>query len=176
METLGRNIRFVRKQLGLTQISFGQRLGLDSNSVVSNWEKGKREPSYTNLLKIAKMGNVSLDWLVTGDITGDSIYNSDKEYIEKFNIDKKEIAESLGISVDQLEQWLEEKTHSADIIAAVNKIIDKYENSNADARAAEETVRRLTRELEDKRKYLDVLEFKVKALEEKLEENGIKTL
>lgn len=68
MSFLSKNIKFLREKSDFNQLDFALALGHETNSVVSNWEKGKREPDYTTLAKIAKLGNVSIDSLLNTDL------------------------------------------------------------------------------------------------------------
>lgn len=63
---IGENLRNLRKSLMLTQVDFGSKIGLGQSYIVE-LEKGRREPSYKTLLKIAKTFNVDLNWLLTGE-------------------------------------------------------------------------------------------------------------
>ncbi len=56
----------MRIQLGLNQAAFAKRLNLTSPTVISKYERDQRKPEIATLVKIAKMGNKSLDWLLTG--------------------------------------------------------------------------------------------------------------
>lgn len=67
MDTLGRRIKFARERLGWNQSKFAQELGLKSPMAVSKYEMNQREPDISKLVKIAKLGNISLDWLLTGE-------------------------------------------------------------------------------------------------------------
>ena len=62
-----KNLFFVRlKELrlkkGLTQTELGEKVGVKQNTF-TNWENGKREPSFENLIKLADLLEVSLDSL-----------------------------------------------------------------------------------------------------------------
>ena len=67
MDTLGERICFVRKKLGLTQAEFAVRIGFTRALTVSRYETNQREPEVSILVEIAKLGGVSLDWLLTGE-------------------------------------------------------------------------------------------------------------
>ena len=60
---IGKNIRALRKEQGITQTELGLRLGF-CNQTISFWETGQREPDLDSLLKIAKYFQVSLDDLL----------------------------------------------------------------------------------------------------------------
>ena len=69
---IGMRIKEIRMEGGLTQSAFLSRVSptLTDAKRVSEWETGVSLPSLEILLKIALVGYVSLDWLVTGvDLT-----------------------------------------------------------------------------------------------------------
>lgn len=55
-------LKELRLKKGLTQQQIADEIGVNRGSY-SNWEKGKREPSFENLIKLADLLEVSLDWL-----------------------------------------------------------------------------------------------------------------
>jgi transcriptional regulator with XRE-family HTH domain len=59
---VGKRIRHVRQHLKLTQERFGQKLGV-KKLAVARYEAG-RVPRFEMLAKIARIGGVSLPWLV----------------------------------------------------------------------------------------------------------------
>lgn len=66
LEKIGSRIRAVREGLNLNQAEFAEKLGLSGPSAVSKYEKAQNEPNIAMLTKISKLGNKSLDWLLTG--------------------------------------------------------------------------------------------------------------
>jgi len=62
---LGTRIRNFRKELGLSQEELAFRCGFD-RTYISMLERGKRNPSYLNLLKLSKGLNVKISRLVKG--------------------------------------------------------------------------------------------------------------
>lgn len=74
-DTLGYRIRQVRGQL--SQEDFGKLLNV-SRSTVASWECNTNQPSIEVLLKIAKIGSVSMDWLTGND--SDSTYETETLY------------------------------------------------------------------------------------------------
>jgi transcriptional regulator with XRE-family HTH domain len=60
--SLGERIRKVRADLGLSQQAFADLLSIDRKTV-SNWEGGRNRPRYGDLMLIASVANVSLQWL-----------------------------------------------------------------------------------------------------------------
>ena len=59
---LGRNIRRLRTEKGMTQRELAQRLNV-SMQAVSKWERGHAYPDVMLLLPIARLFSVSLDEL-----------------------------------------------------------------------------------------------------------------
>ena len=60
--TLGKNIAALRKEKGWTQAQLGEQLGV-SNQAISKWEKGMNLPDVMLLPQIAKVFDVTIDWL-----------------------------------------------------------------------------------------------------------------
>ena len=67
-----KEIRIAKK---LTQIELAKNLQV-SNTTVSNWETGSRQPDFDSLVKIADYFDVSLDYLFGRDYKN-RIYNQD---------------------------------------------------------------------------------------------------
>ena len=62
MKVFLERLKQLRLEKGLTQIELGKKLGIKRNTY-SDWENGKTEPRFDNLVKLADFFNVSLDWL-----------------------------------------------------------------------------------------------------------------
>jgi len=90
MVKLNENIRFVRKQLNLTQDQFAQQLDI-KRSLVGAYEEGRAEPRLELLQKMAAMARLSVDLLIGRDIS------QLKEY-EKKSLNSKEV---LVVTVDE---------------------------------------------------------------------------
>ena len=63
MVDFGYRLKNLRIQYGMTQAQLADRLGL-SKSVISAYENGNRLPSYDILIKIARIYNVTTDFLL----------------------------------------------------------------------------------------------------------------
>ena len=62
---LGRKLRAIREQLGLSQTQMSKALGLKVHySAVSNFELGTREPDLIVLLRYARLLGISTDVLI----------------------------------------------------------------------------------------------------------------
>ncbi|MEQ8361644.1 MAG: helix-turn-helix domain-containing protein [Cyclobacteriaceae bacterium] len=67
MPAINENIRFIRKQLKLTQDQFGQQLGI-KRSLVGAYEEGRAEPRLELLHKMASMAGLPVDALISADL------------------------------------------------------------------------------------------------------------
>ena len=65
-------LKKLRKQAQLTQVDVAEKLGI-SQPAYASWERGIKKPTQENLVKIAQILNVSVDYLV-----GNSDYTEDK--------------------------------------------------------------------------------------------------
>lgn len=59
-------IKQVRKESGLSQLEFAQRLGFSTNGAIANIELQRTEPKDSLIKLICKEFNISEDWLRTG--------------------------------------------------------------------------------------------------------------
>ena len=64
MEILGKRLKELREQKGLTQKELAQTLGLSSKSTITNYEQDDRDPDYETLIKIANYFEISVDYLL----------------------------------------------------------------------------------------------------------------
>ena len=55
-------LKTLRKEKKLTQKELAEQIEIKQNSY-SDWETGKNEPSLENLIKLADLLEVSIDWL-----------------------------------------------------------------------------------------------------------------
>ncbi len=64
---LGARISALRHQMGISQAQLARQLGV-SPSAVGLYEQGRREPSAQLLISMARIFDVSLDYLMTGSL------------------------------------------------------------------------------------------------------------
>lgn len=68
-------LKTLRKQAQLTQVDVAEKLGI-SQPAYASWERGIKKPTQENLVKIAQILNVSVDYLVgNSDNTEDELDN-----------------------------------------------------------------------------------------------------
>jgi len=60
---IGSRVKELRLTKGMTQSELAERIGMTS-SAISSYEIGERQPSYDVLIKIAKLFNVTTDYLL----------------------------------------------------------------------------------------------------------------
>ncbi|MFC2696366.1 MAG: helix-turn-helix domain-containing protein [Candidatus Absconditicoccaceae bacterium] len=56
-------LKNLRKKAGFTQVDVASKLGI-SQPAYASWERGVKKPTQENLVKIAQIFNVSIDYLV----------------------------------------------------------------------------------------------------------------
>ena len=59
-------IKEIRKYFKLTQVDFGDRIGVKGNTIAA-YEAGARDPSESVVMTICREFNVSREWLETGE-------------------------------------------------------------------------------------------------------------
>lgn len=68
-------LKTLRKEAGLTQVDVASKLGI-SQPAYASWERGVKKPTQENLVKIAQILSVSVDYLVgNSDSTEDKLDN-----------------------------------------------------------------------------------------------------
>lgn len=82
MDSFHKRIRYERERKGLTLKRTSEYLKLNSTSTYSNWEYGMTEPSYENLVNIANLFEVSIDYLLTGKNSNTNTTNIPTEDFE----------------------------------------------------------------------------------------------
>ena len=99
-------LKNLRKKVGLTQVDVAGKLGI-SQQAYASWERGIKKPTQENLVKIAQVLNVSVDYLV-----GNSEERTDElDNIELlFRMNSKGLTdEEKGIFKKELIEFMEER-------------------------------------------------------------------
>ena len=84
--TLGAKLQSLRKQSGMSQETLAGQLGV-SRQAVSRWELDISLPETENIIKLAKIFNVSFDYLLNEEITTNII---DNKPVSNYNKIKKQ--------------------------------------------------------------------------------------
>lgn len=77
---LARNIRYLRKQKGMSQDQLAELLGYKSFTTIQKWESGISEPPFKTLVAMAALFDVDIDDLANKNLEYDS---SKKELSEQ---------------------------------------------------------------------------------------------
>lgn len=104
-------LKELRKQAHLTQVELASKLGIVQSSY-ADWERGKKKPTQDNLVKIAQVLNVSVDYLV-----GNSEENVDElDNIELlFRMNSKGLTkEEKAVFKKELIEFMEERKKAFD--------------------------------------------------------------
>ena len=91
-------LKELRKQAHLTQVELAKRLGIGQSSY-ADWERGKKKPTQENLVKIAQILDVSIDYLVG---------NSEEKSDELDNIELLFRMNSKGLTNEEKEIFRKE--------------------------------------------------------------------
>ncbi len=95
--TFGEKIKKLRKEKGWSQEELSKKIGTDTRQV-SLYENNKVSPSAETVVKIARTFNVSIDYLLSDDITRrplDMDYEAVFEQFQKINLLTDEEKESV---------------------------------------------------------------------------------
>ena len=91
-------LKKLRKDTGLTQVDVASKLGI-SQQAYASWERGVKKPTQDNLVKIAQILNVSVDYLVG---------NSEEKSDELDNIELLFRMNSKGLTDEEKEIFKKE--------------------------------------------------------------------
>jgi transcriptional regulator with XRE-family HTH domain len=80
---LGKNIRLLRKQKGLTQVELSKMLDC-SQAMITTYESGKKKPSVSSLARLAEALGVSID-----NVVGNNAQPKDSDKIKNPKLWKK---------------------------------------------------------------------------------------
>ncbi len=136
LKDIGKRIRQVRVEKKLSQVDLGKVLGI-SGAAVSKYETGDSDGGAINLARIAEIGSVSLDWLISGNgwcsfEAGGEI----KEPITGYKVDK--LPEIWLEIIVVVEEYLEEEKLTlspqkrADLIAILYELFSEGEEIDSD--------------------------------------------
>jgi Zn-dependent peptidase ImmA (M78 family)/DNA-binding XRE family transcriptional regulator len=65
----------LRKRSGISQTDLARQIGVDA-SLLSRWESGEREPSFSQQMELARLLGVTVDYLVNGQLRVDFKFRS----------------------------------------------------------------------------------------------------
>ena len=100
---LGKRIEKLRSELGLNQIELAKKLNLSSSASISQYESGDRIPSDDIKIKMAKLFNVSVDYLIGNSDLRNPEIKKNIDILDEINIGMS-AEEYNGLSEKQKEQ------------------------------------------------------------------------
>ena len=106
-------LKELRKQAHLTQVELAKKLGIVQSSF-ADWERWKKKPTQENLVKIAQILNVSVDYLVGN--SDEENTNKELEDIELlFRMNSKGLTdEEKAVFKKELIEFMEERKKAFD--------------------------------------------------------------
>ena len=101
-------LKNLRKQAHLTQTEVAEKLGI-SQQAYASWERGIKKPTQDNLVKIAQILNVSIDYLIGN--SDESVKADELENVELiFRMNSKGLTdEEKEIFKKELIEFMEER-------------------------------------------------------------------
>lgn len=130
-------INQMRKELDLTQEELALKLGLKGKSSIANYESGKITPSDEIKLKMCRLFNCSMDYLM-----GLTSYKNPKEDLEKelsqLNLTESEFNEMVSLLLDADNDNIDIVLHSSTNLSkacskCLDLIYDYFDNCNKDS-------------------------------------------
>ena len=116
--TIGQRIALKRRELGLSQIDLGERMGVSRQSV-SKWEADGAIPEIDKLIALSKLFGVSVGWLLGVESDPRTEEEADAEFTER----EWEIIDRLTQNEPKLPKWLMPLTAAAAAISLCAAIL-----------------------------------------------------
>ncbi len=113
-------LKSLRKEKGLTQEQLGNFLNLTKVSICG-YENGKRVPDLDTFQDITNIFNVSADYLLGNDLTGNIIKDKEEKYIVSLSQDDWDFIRELKKSPDLYRQVM--SSDKKRIIELLNKLL-----------------------------------------------------
>jgi len=118
---LGKRIKEAREKINKSQAELAGLIGVMA-AHLNRWEKGRISPGWEFLVKIAKICDVSLDWLLTG-MGLENIKNGKKKNSQEFLADEE---------ISEITEWIashpNDKKHIHRLIIGKKMIENAFEN------------------------------------------------
>ncbi|AHJ86749.1 helix-turn-helix domain-containing protein [Bacillus sp. ZZQ-131] len=111
---IGKRVKEIRAELKMSQSQFAESIGV-SKSLISLIELSRKKPSVETINKIAKKGNVSVDYIMGRTDNRSSGKN-----------ETSEVKIELNTAVDRIEKLTEEQQRF--IIKMLNGMVDNIED------------------------------------------------
>lgn len=113
-------LKLLRKEKGLTQEQLGKLLNLTKVSICG-YEKGKRVPDLDTFQDIIKIFNVSADYLLGNDLSGNIVKDKEEKYIVSLSQEDWEFINELKKHPDLYREVM--SSDKKRIIELLNKLL-----------------------------------------------------
>lgn len=120
MNTLAKNIRYLRREKSLSQEDIAKKLGYKSYTTIQKWESGDSQPPVSKIEILSKIFNVSVS-----DLLGTDLEAAEKE---KHNFSNNEVPEIIAAHFKDDDIELSEKDLQS-IENYISFLINKNKNS-----------------------------------------------
>lgn len=157
---VGARIRQIRKNLGLSMEEFAKRIDNKAKSgTVSNWETGKNLPNNNRLKQIARIGNVSMMYLLYGKKTFSDLENNNEKIplMDTRSLEENQrIENALNYAMDFVENYSDYETSEVWIMQNMFRIIYTIkENEERNSQLSNQTREFLTVFLQNLNKKIE---------------------
>lgn len=132
-------LKEMRLKRGLTQKELGEKVGVKQNTF-TNWENGKREPNFDNLIKLADALDTSTDYLLGKTFISRYIKRIPLSEFDLSNIENlpADLYPSLTLAI--LEEYMNYEKGSKQIM---EELIEKYDLNDKQIQILQRIISRL---------------------------------
>ncbi|AIQ27970.1 MULTISPECIES: helix-turn-helix domain-containing protein [Paenibacillus] len=117
MHSIYERIESLIKRQGLTKKAFCEQLNISTGNM-GDWKRGKSTPGTHKLIEIAAFFNVSLDWLILGKRSVDTVKESGEDYffgqIRQLNCQTDELLQKEKEFIKEYIEFTEYRKRKAD--------------------------------------------------------------
>lgn len=103
------NLKYLRNKHDMEQIDLAHKLGKKSASSISEWEKGKYTPKIKTLNDIASIFNVTINDLMSVDLSSESQQEQPEQDTIAAHFDKEDLTEDEKQEVEDFINYLKSK-------------------------------------------------------------------
>ncbi|MDW4448472.1 helix-turn-helix transcriptional regulator [Staphylococcus saprophyticus] len=103
------NLKYLRNKHDMEQIDLAHKLGKKSASSISEWEKGKYTPKIKTLNDIASIFNVTINDLMSVDLSSESQQEQPEQDTIAAHFDKEDLTEDEKQEVQDFINYLKSK-------------------------------------------------------------------
>ncbi|MEE4257816.1 MAG: helix-turn-helix transcriptional regulator [Bacteroidales bacterium] len=119
MHYFARNLKYLRREKGLSQEQFAGLVGLNRGNIAS-YEKQSAEPSIVNLTKIGKFFNIDLNDIIEKDLSlKDDIIDKLEDADLSGNLDEEPVKELFIESLEENQKKIEKFRKRSDEMARI---------------------------------------------------------